>query len=216
MRRMVYVMTLGLALTAVVWAAGDETLGAGVKLTEATPIKALYDTPQAFVGKTIRIDRPSRIVGVVADVAEKGLTDAAEPVRYVPVAQQPWLDDAWSIVLRAAPGVAETTAQQGQQTVCVSPLILLARSAGRGEDQPRRRVDLEEQQWRLHDREVPAVDALHAVKRAVGDASREVGTCRHIDDEPARELVGRAASGTCELACFGDRCFRRSIRHDFV
>ena len=64
MRRMVYVMTLGLALTAVVWAAGDETLGAGVKLTEATPIKALYDTPQAFVGKTIRID------GVVTGVCE--------------------------------------------------------------------------------------------------------------------------------------------------
>jgi ABC-type antimicrobial peptide transport system permease subunit len=45
----------------------------------------------------------------VADAAEKGLTDAAEPVRYVALAQIPWIDDAQSIVLRAAPGVAETS-----------------------------------------------------------------------------------------------------------
>ena len=51
----------------------------------------------------------SRIVGVVADAAEKRLTDAAEPVRYVAVAQMPWIDDAQSIVLRTAPGVAETS-----------------------------------------------------------------------------------------------------------
>ena len=51
----------------------------------------------------------SRIVGVVADAAEKRLTDAAEPVRYVALAQMPWIDDAQSIVLRTAPGVAETS-----------------------------------------------------------------------------------------------------------
>ena len=51
----------------------------------------------------------SRIVGVVADVVEKHLTDAAEPVRYVAFAQAPWIDDAQSIVLRAAPGVAVTS-----------------------------------------------------------------------------------------------------------
>jgi len=54
-------------------------------------------------------DQPSRIVGVVADAAEKRLTDAAEPVRYVALAQQPWMDEAQSFVLRAAPGVAETS-----------------------------------------------------------------------------------------------------------
>jgi len=59
------------------------------------------------IGKSIRVDRPSRIVGIVANAAEKGLTDAAEPVRYVPIAQQPWLDEAQTLVLRAAPGVAE-------------------------------------------------------------------------------------------------------------
>jgi predicted permease len=53
--------------------------------------------------------RRSRIVGVVADAAEKRLTDAAEPVRYVALAQIPWIDDAQSIVLRAAPGVAEAS-----------------------------------------------------------------------------------------------------------
>jgi putative ABC transport system permease protein len=45
----------------------------------------------------------------VADAAEKRLTDAAEPVRYVALAQMPWIDDAQSIVLRTAPGVAETS-----------------------------------------------------------------------------------------------------------
>jgi predicted permease len=51
----------------------------------------------------------SRIVGIVANAAEKRLTDAAEPVRYVAVAQIPWVDDAQSIVLRAVPGVAEVS-----------------------------------------------------------------------------------------------------------
>jgi hypothetical protein len=51
----------------------------------------------------------SRIVGVVADAAEKGLTDPAEPVRYVAAAQMTWLDDAQSIVIRTAPGVAEVS-----------------------------------------------------------------------------------------------------------
>jgi predicted permease len=51
----------------------------------------------------------SRIVGVVANAAEKRLIDAAEAVRYVAVAQVPWIDAAHSIVLRTAPGAAETS-----------------------------------------------------------------------------------------------------------
>lgn len=46
-------------------ASGDQTFGAGVKLTEATAIKALYDSPEKFLGKTIRID------GVVSAVCEE-------------------------------------------------------------------------------------------------------------------------------------------------
>ena len=63
------------------------------------------------IGKSIGVDnaRSSRIVGVVANAAEKGLTDAAEPVRYVALAQSPWIDDYQSFVLRAVPGVAETS-----------------------------------------------------------------------------------------------------------
>ena len=63
----------------VVSAAGDEKFGKGVSLTEATSIKALYETPDKFVGKTIRID------GVVTAVCEEmgcwmalGETDKAE------------------------------------------------------------------------------------------------------------------------------------------
>jgi putative ABC transport system permease protein len=61
------------------------------------------------IGKSIGIDidQRFRIVGVVANVAETRLTDAAEPVRYVATVQQPWIDDAQSFVLRVAPGVAE-------------------------------------------------------------------------------------------------------------
>ena len=63
----------------VVSAAGDEKFGKGVSLTEATSIKALYESPDKFVGKTIRID------GVVTAVCEEmgcwmalGETDKAE------------------------------------------------------------------------------------------------------------------------------------------
>jgi hypothetical protein len=54
----------GLAIVSVS-AAGDQTFGAGVKLTESTAIKALYDSPERFLGKTIRID------GVVSEVCEE-------------------------------------------------------------------------------------------------------------------------------------------------
>ena len=43
----------------------DETLGKGVTLKEATPLKALFETPEKFVGKTIRLD------GVVTAVCEE-------------------------------------------------------------------------------------------------------------------------------------------------
>ena len=64
MRRMMWGLALGLAATAAVWAATDETFGAGVKLADATSIKSLYENPKAFVGKTIRLD------GVVTAVCE--------------------------------------------------------------------------------------------------------------------------------------------------
>ena len=55
------------------------------------------------------IDRPSRVVGVVANAAEKRLTDSTEPVGYVALAQMPWIDDAQTLVLRTMPGVDETS-----------------------------------------------------------------------------------------------------------
>ena len=36
--------------------AGETKLGAGVTLKESTPIQALLDKPQDFVGKTVRVD----------------------------------------------------------------------------------------------------------------------------------------------------------------
>ena len=53
------------ALATVVVTAQDTKLGAGVSLTDATPIKALIETPATFVGKTIRVD------GVATAVCEE-------------------------------------------------------------------------------------------------------------------------------------------------
>jgi predicted permease len=51
----------------------------------------------------------SRVIGVVANAVERRLTDSAEPVRYVALAQMPWIDPPQSIVLRAAPGIDEVS-----------------------------------------------------------------------------------------------------------
>jgi predicted permease len=48
--------------------------------------------------------RLTRVIGVVASAAERQLTDAPTPVRYVPLAQLPWADQLQSVVLEAAPG----------------------------------------------------------------------------------------------------------------
>jgi predicted permease len=64
------------------------------------------------IGKMLGGDvgaRSSRVVGVVADAVEKKLADPAEPVRYVAVAQMPWIDPSQSLVLRASPGVDEAS-----------------------------------------------------------------------------------------------------------
>ena len=46
----------GIFALGTVMAAQDMKLGTGVSLTDATPIKALVNHPEAFVGKTVRID----------------------------------------------------------------------------------------------------------------------------------------------------------------
>jgi hypothetical protein len=55
------------------------------------------------------VDSSARIVGVVANAAEGNLTDTPKPVRYVAVAQMPWVDEAQTFVLNTAPGVDETS-----------------------------------------------------------------------------------------------------------
>lgn len=54
-----------IAFSTVTFAAQDTKLGTGVSLKEATPIKALIETPDKFVGKTIRVD------GVATAVCEE-------------------------------------------------------------------------------------------------------------------------------------------------
>ena len=72
------------------------------------------------IGKLIGgdTDAPSRIVGIVANAVEKRLIDSAEPVRYVALAQMPWMDDAQSLVFRTASGVDETSVlESARQTI---------------------------------------------------------------------------------------------------
>jgi predicted permease len=64
------------------------------------------------LGRSIGVDAGGgrfRIVGVVANAAEKRLTDAAEPVRYGALAQNPWIEGAQSIVFRTAPGLTDAS-----------------------------------------------------------------------------------------------------------
>jgi hypothetical protein len=56
---------VALAWVGVVSASSDQSYGAGVKLTEVTSIQKLYEHPESFIGKTIRID------GVVVSVCEE-------------------------------------------------------------------------------------------------------------------------------------------------
>ena len=60
--RFAVISVLGVGIVA---AATDDKFGKGVSLTEATSIKALYESPAKFVGKTIRVD------GVVTAVCEE-------------------------------------------------------------------------------------------------------------------------------------------------
>ena len=52
--KMVFIAALALAYEAA--SVEDTKLGAGVTLTEATPIAAIVKSPQGFVGKTVRVD----------------------------------------------------------------------------------------------------------------------------------------------------------------
>jgi len=56
---------IGAVAIAAAVASGDQTFGAGVKLKDATPIAALYSTPEKFLGKTVRLD------GVITSVCEE-------------------------------------------------------------------------------------------------------------------------------------------------
>jgi predicted permease len=84
------------------------------------------------IGKMLRgdVDEASRVVGVVGNAIETDLTEAVPPVRYVALAQMEWIDDAPSLVLRAAPGVDETSLlEPARQTIArVAPSVAVQRT----------------------------------------------------------------------------------------
>ena len=107
-----YLESLGFALRRGRAISGDDRASAERVVVINEAFARRYFPEVDPIGRSIGgdVDRVrSRIVGVVADAAEKRLTDAAEPVRYVALAQMPWIDDGHSIVLRIAPGAAETS-----------------------------------------------------------------------------------------------------------
>jgi predicted permease len=123
-----YLESLGFVLRRGRAISGDDGAGAErvVVINEAFARRFFPDVDP--IGRSIGGDvgpARSRIVGVVADAAEKGLTDAAEPVRYVALAQIPWIDDAQSIVLRTVAGAAETSLlEPARRTVArVAPAV---------------------------------------------------------------------------------------------
>ena len=71
---------LALALPAAVVGQDEKKIGAGVTLTQATPIDALIKTPQNYVGKKVRIDGVATAVcaamGCWMAVAESDQKDA--------------------------------------------------------------------------------------------------------------------------------------------
>ncbi|HUE89311.1 MAG TPA: ADOP family duplicated permease [Vicinamibacterales bacterium] len=69
--------------------------------------------------------RPARVVGVVGNAVEKRLTDDVQPVRYVALAQLPWMDTAQTFVLRAEPGVdAASLLESARRTIArVAPSV---------------------------------------------------------------------------------------------
>ncbi len=81
-RRFSVAVTALVVLAAALSARGNETFGKGVTLPAATSIQALYEHPDQFVGKTIRVD------GVVDAVCEDmgcwmALADIADATRIV-------------------------------------------------------------------------------------------------------------------------------------
>jgi putative ABC transport system permease protein len=62
------------------------------------------------IGRTLGDGSDSwRVVGVVADAVERSLIVPVPPVRYVAAGQMSWAETSQALVLRAAPGVDETT-----------------------------------------------------------------------------------------------------------
>jgi predicted permease len=70
-----------------------------------------YLAPLDPIGRVIGgdTDLPARVVGIVANAAERGLTDSPQPVRYVALAQMEWVDETQSLVVRVVPGVDEAS-----------------------------------------------------------------------------------------------------------
>jgi len=80
-------------------------------------------------------ERWDRIVGVVDDVAESGLSPDPVPARYLPYEQVPWLSSSHSLVLRLRPGIdpaailtpARRVIQEIAPTVAVSEQTTMKR-----------------------------------------------------------------------------------------
>ena len=55
-------IAISVLVSATFFAAGETKLGAGVRLKETTPIRALVERPSEYVGRTVRVDGVARAV----------------------------------------------------------------------------------------------------------------------------------------------------------
>jgi len=95
------VLLTGMGLATLV-ASGDQTYGAGVKAATPTAIAALYETPEKFLGKTVRID------GVVTAVCE-------EMGCWMAIAADGKLDQTVRFKVEDGKGVAFPVSARGKQ-----------------------------------------------------------------------------------------------------
>jgi putative ABC transport system permease protein len=127
-----YLESLGFGLLAGRTISDDDRLDSEPVVVINEALARRYFAEADPIGRSIGGDvdgRRSRIVGVVSNATEKGLADAAEPVRYVAAAQMPWLDDAQSIVIRTEAGDEAVLLEPARRTIGrVAPAMAVQRT----------------------------------------------------------------------------------------
>jgi putative ABC transport system permease protein len=100
------------------FAATDNAAAEPVMVINESLARQFFPDGDALGRRIEVIDDHARVVGIIADVQEQGLTDDPAPARYVLYDQTPYMPAGNSLVLRTAPGAdAMTVAASSRQVV---------------------------------------------------------------------------------------------------